>query len=795
MASRALRRLLVAGIAWSITGGPAIAQSVRGSVLDRGAVPVAGVVVLLLDADSVVVARTLTNERGTFLVATPRPGTYRVRTLRIGWRPVTSEPITLGAGEEVGRNFELTGVALALDTVRIGTTSLCRLSGPAAATTFALWEQVRTALAATEITAGTRSVNATTVMYRRRMDAGATKTLESEATLTSGNVAQPWRSLGVDSLRKVGYVLMEDGEVTYLAPGLDVLASDAFIDDHCFRIIASRDPQRVGIAFEPTSDRRSVADIRGTIWVDRPTSELRSIDFRYTNIPAEQELEARGLMDFARMRDGSWAISSWNIRMPVIGMVPRPRNLGGTQIKVVEIHVAGGELAVARRGADTLWARTPFTVSAALADSTTGRPVAGARVTIAGTPHADSTGATGRAVLAGVLPGDYQLEIRTPSLDSIGARHVVPFTLLLADTTITARVPTASQLVTSICGNARARPGTAAGLVLGAIRASDGSMPLNARIIAEWSMGRDSGTRWVEARADVNGGFRLCGLPANSTILLRAQTDAASATPTGVRIPAGGTFARAELTLDRPAAGSAVFSGTVVADSGNQPIVRAEVMIQELGKTALTDDKGAFRLFDIPAGTHRVVVRRVGFGPLDATIAFAPNQTVDRRVVLSRATTLGTVTVVGESNLPLSFDENRKVGLGHFATRAELALKEGQPLAQVLRNFPGAGVPSSRGGSAAWVMATRVPPSLGSTGVYYPSPFERRQGMPAGCYAKVWVDNVLMNPGSPTEPFDINSIGVEQIEALEFYASAAQTPMKYAILDSTCGVVVIWRRR
>jgi hypothetical protein len=39
--------------------------------------------------------------------------------------------------------------------------------------------------------------------------------------------------------------------------------------------------------------------------------------------------------------------------------------------------------------------------------------------------------------------------------------------------------------------------------------------------------------------------------------------------------------------------------------------------------------------------------------------------------------------------------------------------------------------------------------------------------------------------------FDINSIPVATIEAIEYYASAAQTPTKYSVLNSQCGVLVI----
>jgi hypothetical protein len=39
--------------------------------------------------------------------------------------------------------------------------------------------------------------------------------------------------------------------------------------------------------------------------------------------------------------------------------------------------------------------------------------------------------------------------------------------------------------------------------------------------------------------------------------------------------------------------------------------------------------------------------------------------------------------------------------------------------------------------------------------------------------------------------FDINTIPVSSIEAIEFYATGAETPMKYASLNSECGVLVI----
>ena len=79
--------------------------------------------------------------------------------------------------------------------------------------------------------------------------------------------------------------------------------------------------------------------------------------------------------------------------------------------------------------------------------------------------------------------------------------------------------------------------------------------------------------------------------------------------------------------------------------------------------------------------------------------------------------------------------------------------------------------------------------------MYNPSKAERAQGLTCACYAQVYLDNTLVNSGGPTEPYDVNAIPAEQIEAIEFYASPAQTPAKYGRPNSACGVLVIHKRR
>ena len=50
--------------------------------------------------------------------------------------------------------------------------------------------------------------------------------------------------------------------------------------------------------------------------------------------------------------------------------------------------------------------------------------------------------------------------------------------------------------------------------------------------------------------------------------------------------------------------------------------------------------------------------------------------------------------------------------------------------------------------------------------------------------------------GLDAEPlFDLNSLRPNSIEAIEYYVGPASTPMRYARMNSNCGVIVIHTRR
>jgi Carboxypeptidase regulatory-like domain/TonB-dependent Receptor Plug Domain len=252
----------------------------------------------------------------------------------------------------------------------------------------------------------------------------------------------------------------------------------------------------------------------------------------------------------------------------------------------------------------------------------------------------------------------------------------------------------------------------------------------------------------------------------------------------------------------------------VVTDSTGLPLANATVTIDALRLTARAGDQGEYRLTAIPLGTHLVTVRALGYEPATLTIDFPAVAERTRTFALRLTrTTLDSVEVKAVRIDPrmTEFEEHRKLGLGHFITSQQLRKQEGQRLSSIVAMVPGLGLVNGRA-NQAWVLSKRktgslsggrcrpwdaspsgLPPRGGS--MYTPSQAEMSQGITCACYAQVYLDGQLMNPGMPADPFDVNSLPTHQIEAIEYYSGPSQTPSKYSRLNSPCGVYVMHTRR
>jgi carboxypeptidase-like protein len=271
-----------------------------------------------------------------------------------------------------------------------------------------------------------------------------------------------------------------------------------------------------------------------------------------------------------------------------------------------------------------------------------------------------------------------------------------------------------------------------------------------------------------------------------------------------------------------PPSGSAVFTGTIV-DSLKHPLPNAEVVVPGLSLTRATDDGGSFRITGIPAGTHRVTVRRIGFGQLDTSITFADDHTVHVRITLGNVVRLDSVVVTerkGIADLVMqAFEESRAKGFGRFVTRDQLEKQSGVTVGSIVASLQG--VAGFRGTAGQlWVASKRSPRSrcppvklgetprlaaqqqrvtddcLRSERLYYvPEDFEALQGMTRGCYAVVYLDRNALNATHPVMPFDLNTFLPTQLEAIEWYESEGAVPSIYNAADARCGLLVLHQRR
>ncbi|CAN5331760.1 hypothetical protein BH20GEM2_BH20GEM2_18930 [soil metagenome] len=135
----------------------------------------------------------------------------------------------------------------------------------------------------------------------------------------------PFASLPAAELAAGGYVQAGPEGTYYYAPDADVLLSDTFLDGHCFRVERGEGTERglIGLAFEPVEPRgqpaRGRTEIEGVLWLDRASAELRSLEYRYRDVPHDVPTDRLGgRVEFDRLPDGSWIVRRWWVRMPIV---------------------------------------------------------------------------------------------------------------------------------------------------------------------------------------------------------------------------------------------------------------------------------------------------------------------------------------------------------------------------------------------------------------------------------------------------------------------------------------------
>jgi hypothetical protein len=529
-------------LAFAASAAGAAAQVARGMVTERGSgAAIPGVLVSLVDSAGHVMSTVFTDDRGGYEISAPAAGRYAIDAKRIGVRQKHGALFDLAAGETRRENVVLEAVVAELSRMKVEGRSKSVARPDTYAHTAALWEDARAALTATVLTSR-KPISGMITRFTRERSPDDGRVLSADHTNAHGDISRPFVSIPVEQLSREGYVVRrDDGSTDYYAPDAEALLSDEFLRDHCFRIVpggATR-VRMVGLGFEPVKGRK-VADIEGVLWMDAASSELQSIEFTYTSIPdLRVKRDFGGLVRFSRLPNGRWIVSAWVIRMPV--MAERRRAPGMVVLPGGAIASAGSWLeleAVREEGGTVLLDRGAPPPRKAIAGTVidgTGVPVAGARVSLAGTGISARSGADGRFEITGIPEGLYSVMVSTPELDSLGATGPADTLRLTArgGPDVTLSVPSRAALARAMCPDEKPDSHLAALRVL-LVDSASGAPLTEAKARVWWKSYTGSIEQknlaekvdGVVARLDSLGSFTVCGLPPGHPIHVESPRDA-----------------------------------------------------------------------------------------------------------------------------------------------------------------------------------------------------------------------------------------------------------------------------
>ncbi len=324
-----------------LAAAPLPAQTIRGRLVERETLsPIPGALIELLDHEGVRLAGTVSGERGFYFVRAPGAGLYRLRVGRIGFENKLSPPVVLQADESVTYRLEASRIPIQLPALKVEGESECRVRPEEGKVTYVLWSEARKALTVAAWTERNELYSYRGILYRQVVDAFGQPVRAPEEAPVWIQGEHPFYSVPALELEREGYRRREKPGVAYYAPDATVLLSDAFLNTHCFGATKGKGGTDglVGLSFEPAVDR-SIVDVKGVLWLDEESAELRFLEFTYTRLPREEaKLGLKGRVDFERLDTGFWIISAWWIRTPILRRGTDYLHQNGGYVTEIEIR-------------------------------------------------------------------------------------------------------------------------------------------------------------------------------------------------------------------------------------------------------------------------------------------------------------------------------------------------------------------------------------------------------------------------------------------------------------------------
>ncbi|MFQ5703664.1 MAG: carboxypeptidase regulatory-like domain-containing protein [Gemmatimonadales bacterium] len=548
----------VAILAIGLAAQPAQAQTIRGTLVDRTTGnPIRGGFVVLIKDSTQELGRALTDLRGEFFLRLEEAGRYRLKSAVIGIRTELSGPIDVGPDEVVDYRFEISATVISLDKIVVTGERTCKTSRPTGLAASTLWDEAQKALNAVEWTQNQGTLRHRLVQYRRELDPQSLEIREQEFSSEEGVFnGSPFLAATAAELAKKGFIQRTDKNgYYYYAPDAGVLLSDEFADLHCFSVTEDvpEEPGLLGLQFEPVAGRKR-SDIKGVLWLDQKTAELRFLEYKYNWLPWDiDDSHIGGRVEFEHLPTGTWIVRRWWIRMPDVryrqatiyrGADPyllSIREIGGW---VNRIQTAGGE--TVNLGRATLEGVLTGSVSDSASKAT---------IILLGPDYTEThTDKNGRFSFRYLTPGAYGVTVaaeRTPEF------LPPPGELMLSadqQVTISLTIPRASARRSLICPETDTLSAT--GVISGLVRDAVTRRPLGDariafsgnRMVAASSGELRRETVHVETISDWTGYYRICNVPSGVTLDLDVTLSGWEAPNLGTRLSPG-SMSRLDILL------------------------------------------------------------------------------------------------------------------------------------------------------------------------------------------------------------------------------------------------------
>ena len=434
-------------------------------------------------------------------------------------------------------------------------------------------------------------------------------------------------------------------------------------------------------------------------------------------------------------------------------------------------------------------------------DSIANVPLAGAAVQVVDQANPQRTrsaisAADGSYRIDSLAPGRYVVGFQHARLDALGLEPTMRLVEVAAGapTRLNLGISSGRALRQLLC---QPGPDDVSGLVLGRAVDADTREPLGSGTIAViWSefvidaTGSRSVRRQQTAATNETGHFAICGIPTDVGVVVVAEHGTSASGYVELQVPPRGAVAR-ELLVGRGAAaasvpvppsqsgnmpvrrGSAQLVGEVRTSSG-EPVDRALVTLFGSTGQDTTARDGRWALADLPAGTHTLEARVIGWVPQRIPVDLVSGRTDTIVITLAeRVATLDRVTIVGQRQTGSAlegFVKRRRQGMGRFLTQNQIQDRAAFSVGDLLRGIPGVRIENNMFDQAIYVR---------------------------NCMPNVWVDGQYLSDGATSLSFLVRP---EEVAGVEVYSSLSATPAEFqrmaqgSAMGAGCGSIVVWTR-